>query len=324
MPSQHPSLVRLPSDSDPEPMAKLRPIASVHRTRRDAVAVARVAGRQCGAISRAQLTASGLSDATISRWVAGGRLHRVHPGVYAAGHVALGSEGKLIAALLYAGPGSALSHVTAAWWWELLGPEPATIHVSALRKRRSLPGLCAHRPRKVDRVFHRGLPVTDVALALVEAAPSLPFNILRRAVAEAEYRRLCDAAGFAIALRRGRLGSAALRRAVTQHYPELARTLSVLEERFLALCERSGVPMPEVNVKVGGLMVDALWRDARLIVELDGHAAHGTRAAIERDRRRELTLRSRGYTVLRYTWAQVIRDADLVVADLTAALHPGR
>jgi hypothetical protein len=113
-----------------------------------------------------------------------------------------------------------------------------------------------------------------------------------------------------------------LRSALASHRPELARTLSVLEERFQFLCEAQGIPPPEVNAKVHGLMVDALWRDHRVIVELDGHAAHGTRAAIERDRGRELELRNAGYIVLRYTWQQITRQPELVAADLRRALMP--
>jgi very-short-patch-repair endonuclease len=41
-------------------------------------------------------------------------------------------------------------------------------------------------------------------------------------------------------------------------------------------------------------MVDTLWREAGLIVELDGHAAHATPTRVEEDRRRELLLRSDG------------------------------
>jgi very-short-patch-repair endonuclease len=81
--------------------------------------------------------------------------------------------------------------------------------------------------------------------------------------------------------------------------------------------------MPEVNAHIHGLMVDALWREAQLIVELDGHAAHATPTRVEEDRRRELLLRSDGYTVLRYTWAQVTQDCDQVVSDLRAALAEG-
>jgi predicted transcriptional regulator of viral defense system len=304
-------------------MAQPRPRMSVHRTRRDAIGVARLAARQHGALSRAQLRACGLGNATVARWIAAGRLHRVHPGVYAVGHTALDVGGRLFAALLYAGSGSALSHATAAWWWQLLDAQPTTIHVSGVGRRRSLPGVRMHRAGSLDRVVHRGLAVTGVAQTLLDVGSTLPFEALRRALAEAEYRRLCDTTQLGILLRRGRRGSASLRQALEHHVPELARTLSVLEERFLALCERSGLPMPEVNPTVEGMMVDALWREARLIVELDGHAAHGTSAAIERDRQRELALRSRGYTVLRYTWAQVTGDPGSVVSDLRAALASG-
>jgi very-short-patch-repair endonuclease len=112
--------------------------------------------------------------------------------------------------------------------------------------------------------------------------------------------------------------------ALARHRPELARTLSVLEERFLALCEQRGdIPIPEVNVRLCGLMVDALWRRERLIVELDGRSGHSTVAAMERDRGRELTLRSAGYSVLRYTWQQVTQQPERVAADLRAALAAG-
>jgi very-short-patch-repair endonuclease len=63
-----------------------------------------------------------------------------------------------------------------------------------------------------------------------------------------------------------------------------------------------------------------LWRGPRVIVELDGHDAHDSRAQIERDRRRELRLRAAGFVVLRYTWDQVTREPGLVVTDVRLAL----
>ncbi|CAN5693670.1 hypothetical protein BH24ACT25_BH24ACT25_13160 [soil metagenome] len=140
------------------------------------------------------------------------------------------------------------------------------------------------------------------------------------ALAEAEYRRLITLDAIEREARRGVPGSAALRSALVRHRPQLALTRSVLEERFLALCEAERLPLPEVNATVCGLMVDALWKEPDVVVELDGHAAHATSTAIERDRRRELRLRAAGYLVLRYTWQQITEQPELVAADLRAAL----
>ena len=43
---------------------------------------------------------------------------------------------------------------------------------------------------------------------------------------------------------------------------------------------------------VGGHEVDMLWREQRLVVEVDGFAYHSGRAAFERDRRRDAALQA--------------------------------
>jgi very-short-patch-repair endonuclease len=96
--------------------------------------------------------------------------------------------------------------------------------------------------------------------------------------------------------------------------------LSVLEERFLELCGSTGIPMPEVNAKVGGMRVDAVWREQQLVAELDGAAAHGGWAQVSRDRERELALRELGFRVVRYTWPQITERGSDVVADLRQQL----
>jgi very-short-patch-repair endonuclease len=62
-----------------------------------------------------------------------------------------------------------------------------------------------------------------------------------------------------------------------------------------------------------------VWRDARLIVETDGHRHHGTRAAFERDRARDARLIAAGWRVVRFTERQVRDEAD-AVADLLRIL----
>jgi very-short-patch-repair endonuclease len=54
-----------------------------------------------------------------------------------------------------------------------------------------------------------------------------------------------------------------------------------------------------------------------LIVEVDGHPFHSTRAAIERDHRRDLVHREAGYEVLRFT-AKQLEEAPVYVAAVIA------
>ncbi len=271
-------------------------VATTPRAQCRKVGVAALAEGQWGVVSRGQLKRAGLGGTTISRWLRDGRLHALHPGVYAVGHRALPVEGRLTAALLFAGPGAMLSHATAGWWSGLWGTEPKRIHVSVAADRRSSREVVVHGRRHLEPVERAGLPVTSVPQTLV------------------------DLHAVESVARRGVPGSAALRSALAQHRPELARTRSVLEERFVALCEAEGVPPPRVNASICGLTVDALWADRAVIVELDGHAAHATPSAAERDRRRELRLRAAGYQVVRYTWQQVTQEPGVVSADLQAVL----
>ena len=191
------------------------------------------------------------------------------------------------------------------------------MHVSAPGKRRSLQARAGALPQETRSAsWHKRLPLTRPAQTLLDIAGVVRFMELRRALAEAEYRRLVTLAEVEAALGRGRPGSAALRAALDCHLPQLARTRSRMEEKFVLLCERHSLTPPAVNAAVAGWTVDAVWFDLRLAVELDSHAAHATPAAMEEDRRRDLELRAAGYTVLRYTWRQVTEEGDLVIADL--------
>ncbi|MFL5908839.1 MAG: type IV toxin-antitoxin system AbiEi family antitoxin domain-containing protein [Solirubrobacterales bacterium] len=296
-------------------------IAPTPRAQIDKHRLAALAQQQNGALSRAQLHAGGVSGTTISRWRAEGRLHRIHPGVYALGHAALSLDGRLRAALLYAGNGALLSYTTAAWLWQVIDSEPRRIHVTISGRRRSLPGVRVHYCGQVDGVHCRGFLATSPARTLLDLAAVLPSRQLRRALAEVDYQGLLDPDAIRAVLGQGQPGSTALQAALANHLPELAQTMSVLEERFLELCRAGGLPMPEVNAKVGRMRVDALWRPERVVVELDGAAAHRGWAAIKRDRQRELALRSHGLAVARYTWDQVTHRATEVVADLRRLLQ---
>jgi very-short-patch-repair endonuclease len=309
----------------------------VHVVRAGDSAVGALASAQHGVVSRRQLALAGLGRGAIEHRLRQGRLHVVHRGVYLVGHRAAPPWANEAAALLACGDGAALSHATAAVVWRLLDPGPADgvdarhprrapIEVTVPPGRRSLPRqlLRPHRTRELgagEVAIRHGLRVTSPARTLLDLSATASERELRRAVEEALRTRLATAAELAalVASRARRPGTKALRELVTRdEAPALTR--SEAEERLLELVRGAGLPAPVTNVRVGGYEVDALWRDRRLIVEVDGFAFHSTRAAFERDRRRDADLQALGYRVLRLTWRALQRDRDRVIAQLAQLL----
>ena len=283
--------------------------------------IARLASKQEGRVTTAQLKRCGVSSSSISRWVRNGFLHRLDHGIYAVGHVAGGEAARLSEALLRAGPGAAISHVTAAWWWGMLRYASEIIHVCAPNRRRCTDAVRIHHPTLIDRRWHRGLPVTSVAQTLVQTAPMVSDAALRRALAQADHAgRLNRSELEAVLVRRPR-GAVRLRYALDHHLPQLAQTLSPLEDRFLLCCEAWGFPIPEPNGRIGRYRVDAVFREERLAVELDGRDVHGRPAAVIEDRRRERAIRAEGFRIVRYSDEQIRPDAAHTAADLAALLH---
>jgi very-short-patch-repair endonuclease len=92
---------------------------------------------------------------------------------------------------------------------------------------------------------------------------------------------------------------------------------------MLRLCHRFGLPTPEVNATIEGYTADFVWREQRLIVETDGWEAHGTRAAFERDRRRDADLLAAGWRVLRISYARLEREPKWLAERIAAALGGG-
>jgi predicted transcriptional regulator of viral defense system len=280
------------------------------------VCVWRRAESQWGAISTPQLQECGLARTTISRWAGAGWLHVYDHGVYFLGHRRVTPEARCKGSLLYAGGDAVLSHLAAAWLWGLADDPPARVDVTAARRVRSTRPTRAHRAERIERAVRSRLPVTTVARTLLDCATVLEPKRLARMVREADYQRRLHVEAALALCGRGRAGSAALRAALVGYLPELAHTDSELEARFLELCARGGLEPPEVQVLVAGIRVDAVWRRHRLVVELDGSAAHATVAGLHRDRERDLLLRAAGFRAVRYTWDQVTRRPRQILADL--------
>ena len=279
-----------------------------------------VAGRQWGRVTAAQILALGASRKTIAGWKRQGYIHRVHPRVYAVGHRAPSYEADLAAALLYAGPGAALSHQTAAHWLGLLDDRPDAIHVRTPRRCRSRRGLVVHGDHALERIWHRRFPTTTIPQTLLDIAATEPRRRLRKALASADYRKWLDLPAIEATLGRGRRGTARLRDALAEHQPRLARTRSELEIAFLTLCESAGIPLPDVNERLAGWDIDAMFRAQRIAVELDGYDNHHTPAQLRRDRRKEMAIRKAGFVPVRYSPEQVFEQPQEVAADVLRLL----
>jgi hypothetical protein len=159
---------------------------------------------------------------------------------------------------------------------------------------------------------HDGIPVTTPGRTLADLALALPRRQLEKAVEAAERLRLH------VDVDDDHPGARRLRDVVGS---DIAFTRSELEDAFLELCDRHGIPQPLVNSIQEGIEVDFCWPEARLIVETDGHH-HQTRAAFERDRARDALLTALGWRVMRFTARQVRRGPARVAALVLSARSP--
>ena len=278
-----------------------------------------------GVFTRDELRAAGLSDTAIARRVATGALHRMYRNVYSVAPPALlRPEARWLGAVLACGEDAVLSHRSAAVFWELLEDRWAFVDVTTPhRGRKGTDGIRLHRTRRLDvDAFEvvRGIPVTSVERTLVDLADVVSLRVLRRAARQAEVLRM--PVGSPREKAHGRRGAPSLA-ALSLYRAEISMTRSELESRFLRLCRRFGLPAPEVAPVIEGKERDFVWRDARLVVEVDGHATHGTRFAFEDDRARDLALVRAGWRVVRFTHAQIAYDGPTVAAALRDLLGLG-
>jgi len=263
-------------------------------------------------VARRQLTELGISATVVRNRVRSGHLLRLHHGVYAVGHAQLRREGRWLAAVLAVGPGAVLSHRAAAALHGIRESDGA-VDVTTTRQVRTR-GVVVHRVTTLhasDITVRSGVPVTTVARTLVDLTTILPAGRVAELVREMDRLGRLDASALRAALERssGRTGAGprALRAALAEHERLVTSlTLSELEDRFLTLLDAEDLPRPSTNHRIQGMRVDAAWPNERLVVELDGWAYHHDRGAFQTDRARDVALVRAGWTVARFTHADVV------------------
>jgi Transcriptional regulator, AbiEi antitoxin/Protein of unknown function (DUF559) len=287
-----------------------------------------LASSQHGVFTVGQVERLGLSGRALRHRVASGRMRRVHRGVYAPWP--LTRQGRWATALLAVGDGALLSHRSAAALWDICDDDPTAVHVTLPRRAfRAPPGIAVHSRtslRQHDASERSGIRCTALASTLVDLAGQVDRRTLERAVDRAEMLRIFDLAAVdhAIECARGRRGVGQLK-AVLAAYVEPSLTRNDAEELMLAIAGRACVAVPEVNVWIPldagrGYRPDFLWRDVRLIVEVDGRSYHARRAAFEHDRLRDRRLALAGYTTHRFAASELLRHPQRVARELRALI----
>jgi predicted transcriptional regulator of viral defense system len=241
-----------------------------------------------------------------------GRWQQLHWGVYAVFTGPVPRETTLWAVLLRAGPGAALSYLTAAELHGLIDYPGESSYVTVPSTRRvTMRGVVVRTSARIAEAIHPGREpprtnVEETVFDLIELAETLDdaCGWITRAVG----RRLTTAERLTEALRqrkkmrwRSSLGDILAAAGDGIH--------SVLEYRYLRDVERAhGLPRSrhQVRVVIDGKAVyrDAYYEEYRLAVELDGRLAHQEEDR-RRDRHRDIRAGIDGILTTRYDWQDI-------------------
>ncbi len=266
-----------------------------------------------------------------------GRLERLHAGVYAVGHRRLSWYSHCWAGILAAEANetdevvwpAVASHGSAAYLWGIYRYEPGRIDVTAPIRRRAKRRFVVHFSSILgedDRTVREGIPVTSVPRTLMDLAIRALPDALDRYLERAEGREILDVRAVEDVLARagGHPGRGPLARALAIYRPDPAYTRSKFERQFRQAVKAVGLPAPAMNFNEGGYELDAYWPDLRFAVELDTFETHGSRAAFERDHRREEELKLLGVAMIRITAPRFKRERETVIRNLATLLAARR
>lgn len=273
---------------------------------------------QDGVITSAQARMCGLSQSAVDRRIRSDRWRRVGRGIYVACDRDFTDSARVHAAVLGAGDNAVLSAAAAAWWHGLVNDLPAEIEVTVPRNRRPrpYPGT-RYRRRDLARqdVTHRaGVDLTALALTAVEAATECGFEVLDTALARRTTLRALEAA------HRRNLGRTGSRRAGLMLEAMGSGARSNAERRFVAILRKARITGWTANFRVAGAVIDVAFREAMVAIEIDGFAFHSGQRSFVHDRRRQNMLVAAGWTVLRFTWQDLIDDEAGVIDRVRAAI----
>jgi very-short-patch-repair endonuclease len=180
------------------------------------------------------------------------------------------------------------------------------------------PPAIVHRIRDLHprlSVEREGMQVTDPIRTVIDLGLVLPRWAVRDALSRGlttkllqlrQVEQLRDALG-----RPGRTGTGIIKQIIEERLLTLDTEESLLEARFADLARRHELIIPAFQHEVWDAgrfvaRVDAAYPPLLLAIEVDGFESHSSPDAFQRDRARQNYLVSLGWTVLRFTWHDVV------------------
>lgn len=292
----------------------------------------RVASRQGGHISRAQLQEAGLSLSAIDRRVASAELVMVADGVYRI-FDPNGHEDVIRGAVL-ALPGAVASHQSAAHLLELpktVRLDPTVTVVSNTTHK--FPGVRVRRADDLQShhvVEVHEIPVTSMARTSFDLAGILPYGEFDSVVEAAIIAGRLSVRQFeaitAELARSGKRGSRAAKDFLAARSGSNARS-TVLERRGRAVLTQGGLPKPKAEFSIPWSprkRFDDAYPDRSTAIEWDSRGWHEQRAAMRADRARDREAALHGWVVLRFTWEDVTKSPDEVIRTVRRLLEERR
>jgi hypothetical protein len=289
--------------------------------------------RQHGVFSERQARRAGFTRSAIRHRRDRGIWTRAAPRVLRPRGAPMTKHAVLMAAVLSLGDDCVVSHQSAAALHGLPGFSLLPPEVTVLRRPHAVPGVTVHQSFCLP-AHHRTLlldiPTASLARVLFDLAGTLDPRRSARLVDTALGRRMVRYESLVRVLtdlaEQGRAGTAVMRELLDARHELFVAPESELEARFLELVDRWALPKPAAQVDLGDASgwigrVDFLWRDQRVIVELDGAASHTALLDREADAARDARLAATGWQVRRLTWREVVHEPARTAAALRELLH---
>jgi hypothetical protein len=283
-------------------------------------------------LSREQALACGITRHGLEhRLRAGGPWQKVLPGVYLTVTGAPTDTQRQVAALLYAGPESLITGLSAVGFHGIRGPrtELVDVLIPVTRQLADREFMRIHRTRRLPSSC-----VTDLALRYVRPERAVADAVrcldhladARTVVASAVQQRRCTIAQLAEE-QRGRDRHDALLRLVLAEVAAGVRSAAEADLRALIIASDLPTPLYNPDLYLDGEFLarpDAWWPDGGVAVEVESREWHLLPSDWERTLSRRRQMAAAGISVLQFSPGQLRTEPETLLRDMAAALRYGR